>query len=735
MTISSTTRKAGPFLGNDATTAFPFLFKVFKKQDVAVTLTDASGADTLLMLDSDYSISLNADQDANPGGQIIYPRTGNPMPTGFRLSVTGGLPYDQPTDIQNTGGFYPQVVEDMSDRSTIQIQQLVEESRRSLKFSVSDPGAGAVLPPPNLRANKLLGFDSTGRPTVLIPTSGSAADVLIQLAGPSGASMVGFTQGGVGAVARTSQDKLREAISVRDFGAVGDGVVDDTLAIQAAINYAKGRTVFLPAGRYLITAPIELNTSTAITPKYQPASRLIGDGALTTVILNRSGDYAIKNTPTAGQYSEANGVRFTGGELCHFSIVADGSSPAGSGGIKLASYWMGYLHDLVIEQVKGNGIWLHRYASIGGGTNSDSYSCGNLHVDNVRIDKCTGYGVLSDVWSITWRIHSCAIGGNALGGIKTGGALHVISENTIFGNGTDTNSDAGVYLWYSNSQTPHTVEISGNEFDNNWGNHIKIEGHGNSIARNRLVHSALLGPGGNAFRAPVCIDIDGRSNSGTSNNVLRNNFFRADNGAVGMALVDIVSRGDAQCLNNAAIDNIFGAFPDFVRSNYSFRSDAGSDYATEFGVQVAGSNAVPYDKNVVAIASNNTLTDIQTTATTIPLVPLYNTKNFDSPNSQFIVPFSGIISVTANLVLQPSVAAVGLPVELHLYKGGASFYSVRLPAGLPGASQNHTVMLNTTLKVAFGETLRLRAVFPGRTSSAQISCIQAANATTTFRML
>lgn len=91
MTISSTTRKAGPFLGNDATTAFPFPFKVFKKQDVAVTLTDASGADTLLMLDSDYTISLNADQDANPGGQIIYPRTGNPMPTGFRLSVTGGL--------------------------------------------------------------------------------------------------------------------------------------------------------------------------------------------------------------------------------------------------------------------------------------------------------------------------------------------------------------------------------------------------------------------------------------------------------------------------------------------------------------------------------------------------------------------------------------------------------------------------------------------------------------------
>ncbi|CUJ71430.1 Pectate lyase superfamily protein [Achromobacter sp. 2789STDY5608628] len=558
--------------------------------------------------------------------------------------------------------------------------------------------------------------------------------MLIQLAGPSGASMVGFTQGGVGAVARTSQDKLREAISVRDFGAVGDGVVDDTLAIQAAINYAKGRTVFLPAGRYLITAPIELNTSTAITPKYQPASRLIGDGALATVILNRSGDYAIKNTPTAGQYSEANGVRFTGGELCHFSIVADGSSPAGSGGIKLASYWMGYLHDLVIDRVKGHGLWLNRYASVGSGTNSDSYSCGNLHVDNVRFEFCTGYGILSDVWSITWRIHNCAIGGNTSGGIKTGGALHVISENTVFGNGVDTNSDAGIYICYANSQTPHTVEISGNEFDNNWGVNVKIEGHNNLVARNRFVQTSLLGTGGNTFRAPVYIDIDGRANSGTSNNVVRNNYFRTDNGVTGMFLVGIVTRGDALCLNNAMIDNIFGQIPAFDFSKYSF-SASGFDYATEYGIQVAGSGKLQYDKAVTVLASNPTLTDIQTTATLIPLAADYNTKNFSNANSQFVAPFDGLLSVSANVVLQPSGQAVNLPVELHLFKGGTSFHSVRVPGGFPVASQNYTVRLEMSLKVALGETLQLRAVFPGRTSTAQIVCLQSATATTTFRML
>ncbi len=181
MTISSTTRKAGPFLGNGSTTGFPFAFKVFKKNDVTVTLTDASGTDSVLVLDSDYTIVLNADQDANPGGVVTYPRVGAPMPAGFRLTLTGGLSYSQPTDIQNSGGFYPQVVEDMSDRSTIQIQQLAEQLARALKFSVSDIGANTVLPPADLRASKVLGFDSDGSPTVVVPASGSAAEVALAL--------------------------------------------------------------------------------------------------------------------------------------------------------------------------------------------------------------------------------------------------------------------------------------------------------------------------------------------------------------------------------------------------------------------------------------------------------------------------------------------------------------------------------------------------------------------------
>jgi hypothetical protein len=70
--------------------------------------------------------------------------------------------------------------------------------------------------------------------------------------GETSAGLVAYTPAPTGAVTSTAQAKLREFISVKDFGAVGDGVANDTTKFQAAID--SGATpVFVPAGNYIAT--------------------------------------------------------------------------------------------------------------------------------------------------------------------------------------------------------------------------------------------------------------------------------------------------------------------------------------------------------------------------------------------------------------------------------------------------------------------------------------------------
>jgi hypothetical protein len=74
------------------------------------------------------------------------------------------------------------------------------------------------------------------------------------------AANVSYTPAGASAVTTTVQAKLRETVSVKDFGAVGNGVADDTAAIQAALNSlsATGGVVTVPQGQYKLTAKITI---------------------------------------------------------------------------------------------------------------------------------------------------------------------------------------------------------------------------------------------------------------------------------------------------------------------------------------------------------------------------------------------------------------------------------------------------------------------------------------------
>lgn len=71
------------------------------------------------------------------------------------------------------------------------------------------------------------------------------------------ATAISYTAGFAGATAQTVQTKLEQYVSVKDFGAVGDGVTDDTVAIQTALDVAQ--PIYFPPGEYLVTDTILLN--------------------------------------------------------------------------------------------------------------------------------------------------------------------------------------------------------------------------------------------------------------------------------------------------------------------------------------------------------------------------------------------------------------------------------------------------------------------------------------------
>lgn len=175
MTISSSTRKAGPFTGNGVTTSFPFTFKVFTASDLYVVLADTStGIETVQTLTTNYTVSLNADQNANPGGSVVMLTA---PAAGYTLTLTSAIAQTQAVDLQNAGGFYPSVINSALDKLTILIQQMQTYLTGALKLPLSaGSNVSATLPTPS--GGKLLGWAADGLSIQNLDASGVGAGTI-----------------------------------------------------------------------------------------------------------------------------------------------------------------------------------------------------------------------------------------------------------------------------------------------------------------------------------------------------------------------------------------------------------------------------------------------------------------------------------------------------------------------------------------------------------------------------
>ncbi|ELY2514897.1 hypothetical protein SMB84_003492 [Cronobacter malonaticus] len=216
------------YTGNGTTTNFDYNFRVFKRTDLVVSVLDLDNNLTELILDTDYTVTGAGGYN---GGKVILSA---PLANGWKISISRNLPLTQDTDLRNQGSFFPEVHEDAFDKLTMLIQQVWSRFSLALRKpsnlanwydalgnyirNVRDPSRPQdaatknyvdtffgrtlrvpetinTLPSAAVRANKIVAFDNAGNPIVVLPQSGSASDVLIELAKPTGAGLSGTTSG------------------------------------------------------------------------------------------------------------------------------------------------------------------------------------------------------------------------------------------------------------------------------------------------------------------------------------------------------------------------------------------------------------------------------------------------------------------------------------------------------------------------------------------------------------
>jgi hypothetical protein len=223
------------YVADGVATAFAFPFAIFAASDLQVFVDGVRQT-------GGFAVSGAGDSGGGTCSFAVAPAAGR------NITLRRRLPIRRTSDFQENGVLRARVLNDELDYQTAAIQQLADDSTRTLQFDPSDTAPAALLPPAAQRAGRLLGFGVDGAPAMFDGASGigAAENVLFN---PATAAAGG-----------TVAAKLAETLSVRDFGAVGDGTTDDTLAIQAAFDAANTRsaTVLVPDGTYRTSAPLVL---------------------------------------------------------------------------------------------------------------------------------------------------------------------------------------------------------------------------------------------------------------------------------------------------------------------------------------------------------------------------------------------------------------------------------------------------------------------------------------------
>lgn len=323
MTVSAETNRI-EYTASASQTLFTYPFKIFIVSDIDVYVDGV-----LKTITTDYTVAGAGDEG---GGNVTFVTA---MTGGEEVLIIRVIPFTQPTDLVENDPFPADAVEDALDRVTMLTQQNNEELARTIKLAVTSTLEDIVIPE---TPNGFLKWNSDG--TQIVPvteaTEIASAVTLVDLGNTSdvskGAALVGqaiqtangltalrtitpaevrrihlkyhttagdmgsgIFRGVTGASAGTYTDNngtiivpsggdgstawIREydgAKNVGWFGAVGDGVADDTTAFQSTVSACVlSDAIVIPEGEYKLTGEVDCSAKNLkISGVFAGASRI-----------------------------------------------------------------------------------------------------------------------------------------------------------------------------------------------------------------------------------------------------------------------------------------------------------------------------------------------------------------------------------------------------------------------------------------------------------------------------
>ena len=251
------------------------------------------------------------------------------------------------------------------------------------------------------------------------------------------ASIVSYEPPFANSVATNVEAKLAQYVSVKDFGAVGDGVTDDTAAIQAALD-SGAEGVYIPGGTYKITASLVVDGNTGTT-----ATHIYGDGGFSSQLAwsGSLGGTMLVVGKDPRQMTRFEGIYFNANQLAT-KIAHIGISTTTAAVVRN----MTFEQCIFTEAQTGTAIWLGDYTASPAIAEADianfnivrcqffnnnhSVTWDSVQALEVNIDGCfmsrSGSGIFIDEALYMERGGSASVINSYFGGISNGGSHNAI---------------------------------------------------------------------------------------------------------------------------------------------------------------------------------------------------------------------------------------------------------------------------------------------------------------------